>query len=180
MFYVSQISPNGIISLGNETFGYFPDPFPTQGYNSTIIAPFWTNIDTNSTTSRIYYHQYSTLAVNNTDADYLTGLSKVVRSNDAFITGGTSNFSAIWALVVTWDSVKPLMPKGIDTNEVSISPIFSPIFYSFLRQAWIFMLCPQWGYQILNIIFLFLDNDFSGCVGQRWTEIDCYLQLQQQ
>lgn len=116
-----QISPNGLVSFGNKTSGYFPQAFPLDIEGTAIIAPFWSDVDTTAwNESIVYYHQYNKHA-GEAEEQYLNMLSTEVTSiqNQSSVNNRT-DFQANWALVVTWDSVPPYTPTPSRTNEVKV------------------------------------------------------------
>ena len=95
-----QVHANGVITFDSLSTALPEGTFPN---GTASIAPFWTAVDQESTTSNVYYRV--------TDDSTLVGnLTTIVR--DSF-RGSTVEFNASQMLIVTWDRV-----KGVGTGRV--------------------------------------------------------------
>ena len=87
-----QVSSNGLISFGYPFIQHYPELFPIIE-NLSIVAPFWSNVNTGSGVGNIYYHLYT-----DTRSPLLLHASKELSQF-------TGDFNITWLMVVTWDRV---------------------------------------------------------------------------
>ncbi|CAK9292473.1 unnamed protein product [Gordionus sp. m RMFG-2023] len=88
------VNTNGIISFSKPVIQYTPQPFPLKKSSLSVIAPYWTDIDTNLNHGKV-------LARQTTEKKELEDFTKDIK--DSFPT--YKNFKAFWALIATWDKV---------------------------------------------------------------------------
>ncbi len=85
------MNTNGVLSFDAPVPDYSPDPFPIS--NSTLIAPFWADIDTNGT-GQISYRRTN-------DSDLLEQVKQEIQKDFE----DSRSFVPTTLLIATWDNV---------------------------------------------------------------------------
>ena len=107
MTFNLQVSSNGLITLGQPFYPWWPIPFPYGMSRTAVIAPYWTDFDfrNNLINSGVYYHFYDVRRV-----PYQRRTRKVM---DEFVrqlnnySRSINDFEPRWLLVVTWKYASP-------------------------------------------------------------------------
>lgn len=87
-FYVNN---NGVVSFGTNVSQYTPDPFPLDG-GSPFVAPYWADVN-NVLGGNVYWRQTQDQQI----------LSRCTADINQYFPN--TPFTAIWALIATWDRV---------------------------------------------------------------------------
>lgn len=129
------MSTNGIVSFGKPFYAWRSELFPGT-HHTTLVAPFWSDIDIRGPDGNVYYHVYD---------DPHSPL--VVRASRE-VNESVAAFDAHWVLVVTWDNV-PAFPytasvfRSSQVCHVSESPPLHSHFFVFrethFRLCWLLM-----------------------------------------
>ncbi|XP_038046036.1 uncharacterized protein LOC119720445 [Patiria miniata] len=113
MYEKLYFTDNGVIVLSNEQSLdklAFPSA-PSKAFtgNKAMITPFWADVkgDAFSPTSNVFWQVYNQY-VENVNQDMLDIISATVSTK-------SSNFSANWALVVTWSNVRAISLSRVGT-----------------------------------------------------------------
>lgn len=102
--YVLQVGTNGFISFGREFNFTNVALFPSTSagiYFSYVVAPFWSDIDTRLAGKVTY-------SVHDSNSTILESVNNYIRRR----LQDNSNFRGVWALVATWENVRPYLGEG--------------------------------------------------------------------
>ena len=86
------MNTNGVISFLGTMSTYTPSPFPL-GSNKRLVAPYWTDIDTNNG-GDVWYRE-------STNRTLLQRVSQEIRR----VFPEQYKFQASWIFIATWDNV---------------------------------------------------------------------------
>lgn len=86
-----QVNNNGVVSFGTNVSQYTPDPFPLDG-GSPFVAPYWADVN-NVLGGNVYWRQTQDQQI----------LSRCTADINQYFPN--TPFTAIWALIATWDRV---------------------------------------------------------------------------
>uniref|UniRef100_A0A8D0BCZ0 NIDO domain-containing protein n=1 Tax=Salvator merianae TaxID=96440 RepID=A0A8D0BCZ0_SALMN len=85
------VNNNGVVSFGVNVSQYTPDPFPLNG-GSPFVAPYWGDVD-NVKGGEIFWRQTQDPAI----------LDRCTKDINRYFP--ETPFTAVWALIATWDRV---------------------------------------------------------------------------
>lgn len=102
-----QIVSNGLVTLGSQFDHWWPTPIPYRITPTSIIAPYWTDLDfrNNISNSGMYYHIYDVRKL-----AYQNRTEKIMEEFQRRLTNYTANitdFEPLWLLVVMWNNASP-------------------------------------------------------------------------
>ena len=116
MAYVLQVNTNGLLSLKESFVSADPHHFPLA--DVYLIAPFWSDVDIEAGTGKIYYEVHSSA----TGGTPLQDISKFISSEEDVV------FEAEWMLVAEWEKVSQFGGKTTLVNRNSYHVyLFAPL-----------------------------------------------------
>ncbi|XP_071950933.1 sushi, nidogen and EGF-like domain-containing protein 1 [Antedon mediterranea] len=91
------VNTNGIISFDEQEETFTSKPFPLTDDDTSLIAPFWADVDTRRG-GTIYYREMT----RRDDEDLADAIDDIINQ---FVKYSGKEFQLIWYLVATWDQV---------------------------------------------------------------------------
>ena len=117
-----QVHVNGIVSLDSPLYpAYYPSLYRYSGWQNSVIAPFWTDIDLSGTDGVVYFGHISRSSaddiVSTRDAEVYDTVRSLVVTHQ-----GDTGFLPTEVVTVTWHNVSPFSGYWY-RNEVRMCPI---------------------------------------------------------
>lgn len=117
LLFLFQVCANGLVKFNNPSYALNPRNFGTysgQNQGSESLAPYWSLVDLKffqTGFSKVYYRSYENRMNNFQVFERIESAAKEILN--------TTEYTASWVAVVTWENLKPKQPLNNTYGGVS-------------------------------------------------------------